>query len=217
ASGVIVHHEVTQEPGDTRLLLPTALGAQPALEAETLEVLADAGYANGEHLQRCEDSAMTATVPRREIPGVPADRIPKAQFGHDAERDCFVCPAGELLTRLRKHDDRNLHVYGREGCETCPLRPLCAPSGRRTVTRHYHEAAYERSQARLRADPTLMRQRMAIVERPFALNKQAMGFRRFGCRGLRGAQADMAIAVPGYNLKAMIARLGVKRMLAALA
>ncbi len=31
ASGVIVHHEVTQESGDTRLLLPTAQGAQRAL------------------------------------------------------------------------------------------------------------------------------------------------------------------------------------------
>ncbi|MCZ8103411.1 MAG: transposase, partial [Burkholderiales bacterium] len=43
---------------------------------ERFEQAMDAeGYANGEHLQRCEDSAMTATVPRREIPGVPADRI----------------------------------------------------------------------------------------------------------------------------------------------
>jgi hypothetical protein len=85
------------------------------------------------------------------------------------------------------------------------------------VTRHYYEAAYERSQARLRADPSLMLHRMAIVERPFALIKQAMGFRRFGCTGLSGAQAEMAIAVLGYNLKAMIGRLGAKRMLAALA
>ncbi len=45
----------------------------------------------------------------------------------------------------------------------------------------------------------------------------SMGFRRFGCRGLQAAQAEMAIAVLGYNLKTMIGRLGVQRMLAALA
>lgn len=217
ASGVIVHHEVTQEPGDTRSLLPTAQGAQRALEARTLEVLADAGYANGEHLQRCEDSGITATVPRREIPGVPPDRVQKAQFRYDAERDCFVCPAGQLLARKTKSERRKLHIYSRSGCESCPLSPQCAPGGSRSVTRHFYEQAYERSQARLQADPTLMGQRMAIAERPFATLKQAMGLRRFGCRGLQAAKAEMAIAVLGYNLKTMIGRLGVQRMLAALA
>lgn len=217
ASGVIVHHAVTQEPGDTRSLLPVALGAQQALGGRELEVLADGGYANGEHLQRCEDAGVTATVPRREIPGLPKDRLPKAQFRYDAERDCYVCPAGEVLRHTKNDKRRKLHLYEKKGCSTCPLSPQCAPKGKRGITRHYNEAAYARSTARLEADPTLMSQRMGIAERPFAVIKQAMRFRRFGCRGVRGASAEMAIAVLGYNLKTMIGRLGVPQMLAKLA
>jgi transposase len=216
-SRVIVHHEVTQEPGDTRLLLPTAQGAQQALQVAPLEVLADAGYANGEHLQCCENSGMVPAVPRRNISGVAKDRLQKSEFRYDAERDCFVCPAGELLKYKTENERRKLHIYERTGCRTCPLSPVCAPRGTRTATRHYYEAAYERSEARLRADPTLMNRRMAIAERPFAVIKQAMRFRRFGCRGLDGAKAEMAIAVLGYNLKQMIERLGVQKLLTALA
>jgi transposase len=217
SSGLIVHHEVTQEPGDTRLLLPTAQGAQQALQATKLEVLADAGYANGEHLQRCEDSGMEPAVPRRNIPGVAKERLQKSEFRYDAERDCFVCPAGELLELKKSDDRRKLRIYEYKNCGECRLRPVCAPSGVRTATRHYYESAYERSQARLLADPSLMTRRMAIVERPFAVIKQAMRFRRFGCRGLDGAKAEMAIAVLGYNLKRMIEQLGVPKMLAKLA
>ena len=213
-SGTIVHHEVTQEPGDTRLLLPTAQGAQQAMQAKTLQVLADAGYANGEHLQRCEDSGLEPAVPRRNIPGVAKDRLQKTEFRYDAERDCFVCPVGELLKYKTSNDRRKLHIYERKGCQGCRLSPVCAPSGTRTATRHYYEGAYERSQARLLADPSLMRHRMAIVERPFAMIKQAMRFRRFSCRGMDGAKAEMAIAVLGYNLKQMIDQLGVPKMLA---
>ncbi len=119
--------------------------------------------------------------------------------------------------RKGKSERRKLHIYSRSGCASCQLSPQCAPSGSRSATRHFYEQAYARSQARLHADPTLMNQRMAIAERPFAGIKQAMGFRRFGCRGLQAAQAEMAIAVLGYNLKTMIGRLGVQRMLAALA
>lgn len=216
-SGTIVHHEVTQEPGDTRSLLPTAQAAQQALQVDKLEVLADAGYANGEHLQRCEDSGITATAPRREIPGVGKEMLTRSEFTYDAERDCFVCPAGELLEYRNDNERRKVRVYARSGCAGCLLQPICAPSGARTVTRHFYEQAYERSQARLRADPTLMNQRMAIVERPFAVIKQAMGFRRFNCRGLKGTRAEMAIAVLGYNLKRMTERLGVAGMLARLA
>ena len=133
---------------------------------------------------------------------------------YDAERDCFVCPVGELLKYKTSNDRRKLHIYERKGCQGCRLSPVCAPSGTRTATRHYYEGAYERSQARLLADPSLMRHRMAIVERPFAMIKQAMRFRRFSCRGMDGAKAEMAIAVLGYNLKQMIDQLGVPKMLA---
>jgi len=90
-------------------------------------------------------------------------------------------------------------------------------SGLLLSTRNFYEAVSERSQARILADPSLMVRRMAIAERPFAVLKQAMALRRFVCRGMAGARAEMAIAVTGYNLKQMINRIGTSKMLALLA
>jgi transposase len=212
-TGLIVHHEVTDEPGDTRQLLPMAEKTKVALATEYLQVLADAGYANGEHLDRCERQGITATVPRRLIPGSRKGLYQKSDFRYDAEQDRYFCPAGEALKPSGKYWSRNLHLYKRTGCNGCPLQPRCTPSNTRLVTRHFYEGAYDRSQARLAANPLLMHRRMAIGERPFAVMKQIMGFRRFSCRGMSGAKSEMGLAVLGYNLKQMISKLGVPRML----
>jgi hypothetical protein len=61
-----------------------------------------------------------------------------------------------------------------------------------------------------------MKQRMGIVERPFAVLKQLMGFRRFNCWGIQAARTEMSIVVLAYNLKQMIHAMGVPRLLALL-
>jgi hypothetical protein len=211
-TGLIVHHEVTQAQGDTNQLLPHAEQAKAALGVERLEVLADRGYSNGEHLQACEAQGITATVPRRMIPGSKAE-FQKPHFRYEPEQDRYRCPAGELLLRKKTDKRRKLYVYQRSGCNACPMQGRCTRSDRRTITRHFHEAAYERSQARLQADPSLVNRRMSIAERPFAVLKHLMAFRRFNCRGLRNVQTEMSIAVLAYNLKQMISRLGAPRLL----
>ena len=211
---LIVHHEVSNEQGDTRLLWPVARGAQAALGVERLEVLADGGYANGEHLEACDQAGITATVPRRVIPGSRAGLYQKCDFDYDAERDLYRCPAGEELHHAGVDRHRKLHLYRRKGCDQCPLQARCTPGNTRMVTRHFFEAAYARSEARLEADPRLMSRRMSIAERPFAVLKQVLAFKRFSCRGLKGAGTEMAIAVLGYNLLQMIQRLGAPRLIA---
>ncbi len=212
-SRLIVHHEVTNEPGDTRQLWPVAQGTKAALGVERLEVVADGGYANGEHLQLCDDAGITVTVPRRVIPGSRVGLYQKADFNYDAERDLYRCPAGQELRRHAQDKRRKLHVYQRSGCNQCPLQTHCTPSDTRSVTRHFFEAAYQRSEARLQADRGLMKRRSSIAERPFAVLKNVLGFKRFGCRGLRGARAEMSIAVLAYNLLQTMQRVGASRLI----
>jgi len=212
-SGLMVHHVVTDAQSDTNQLLEMAEKTKAALQVEKLAVLADAGYSNGEHLDACERQGITATVPRRIIPGTRAE-FQKIDFKYQAEHDRYRCPAGEVLRRSTVDKDRKHHVYRRTGCGRCPLQPRCTTADARIVTRHFFEAAYARSEARLRANPSLMSQRMQIAERPFAVLKQLMGFRRFSCRGLKAARTEMSIAVLAYNLKQMVSNLGVPRLLA---
>jgi transposase len=213
-TGLIVHHEVTDDPGDTRQLQPMAEQAKAELGVEQLEVLADGGYSNGGQLAACEQQGITATLPRRLIRSRYKDFYQKSDFDYNAKQDSYRCPAGEVLQFQRADKRHKYYAYVRSGCDQCSLQPRCTTADTRTITRHFHEDAFERSQARLQADPSLMRQRMAIAERPYAMLKQAMALRRFTCYGIEKVRCEMAIGVLAYNLNRMISRIGVPRMLA---
>src|SRR5207237_9490311 len=62
-TSLIVHHEVTTEPTDNRLLYPMARATKEAVEADTLTVVADAGYSNGADAAACERDGITPCVP----------------------------------------------------------------------------------------------------------------------------------------------------------
>jgi transposase len=65
--GVIVAQQVTTEATDNRSLLPMAEAAKQTLNApDTLNVVADAGYSNGEQAAQCEQQGL--------LPHVPANR-----------------------------------------------------------------------------------------------------------------------------------------------
>jgi len=213
-TGLIVHHDVTNETGDSLQLQPMAEGAKAALEVEELEVLADAGYSNGEQQAECENNGITATVPRRLETSSYPERYQKRDFVYDPESDSYRCPAGEVLDYAGEDKRRKMYRYQRSGCNQCPLQPNCTTANTRTITRNKYEATFERSQARLQSDPTLMTQRMAIAERPFAMLKRAMSLRRFSCRGLTAAKTEISLGILGFNLQRMTNRLGVRQMLA---
>lgn len=215
-SGLIIHHEVTDESDDRRQLYPMAHQTKAGLGQETLIVLADAGYSNGEQLAACDAEGITVTLPNRRSINDLTDLYSKSTFRYDADQDCYICPAGERLSYKTVNRKEKRRMYTRDDCYSCTLKPQCTKSKQRWVSRHFHEDAFERCDARLKRKPALMRQRMAIVERPFAILKQIMGFRRFLCWGIDSARSEMSLSVLSYNLKLMINREGVPALLAAL-
>jgi transposase len=96
---LIVAHEVTNVGNDRAQLAPMARAAKAALEAETIEAIADRGYFNGAELLACHEDRITATVPRPETSGNrKKGMFVKADFAYDAESDVYRCPSGQLLT-----------------------------------------------------------------------------------------------------------------------
>lgn len=216
-SGLIVHHDVTDRSADTQDLQPMAEGAKEALEAESLAVVADAGYSNGEQQAACETQDIKVAVPsRRAVNNQSLEFFQKSEFHYDEKRNSFTCPAGEELQYTTYSSKDKTHLYSRRGCSSCPLQPKCTKADRRWVSRHFHEAAFAASEARLAENPGLMGVRMAAVERPFAVLKQIMGFRRFLCRGIDGAKAEMGLGILSYNLARIVNEAGVPRLLAAM-
>ncbi len=216
-SGLVVHHDVNDQGGDNRQLQPMAEESKEALQADKITVVADAGYSNGEQQAACESQGIEVAVPsNRAVNNRPGQHFPKEAFSYDAERDCFTCPAGEELTYTTYSSKDKMRLYSRSGCGACALQSQCTRADRRWVSRHFHEDAFAASEARLAANPGLMSERMAVVERPFAVLKQLMGLRRLACRGMEGAKAEIGIAVLSYNLARMINEVGVNRLLTAL-
>ncbi|WP_192814086.1 transposase, partial [Rhodovulum sp. PH10] len=63
AHKLLVASEVVNDGNDAGQLHPMARAAREALAAETLTVVADAGYYNGATLKRCEEDGIVAYVP----------------------------------------------------------------------------------------------------------------------------------------------------------
>jgi transposase len=210
--GIIVAHEVTTEATDNRSLLPMAEAAKQALDApETLKVVADAGYSNGEQASKCEEQGIVAHVPanraiNNQAGGTLFDR---KLFVYDEKTDTFCCPADKKLRRKQLSRKDRCVMYAAElgVCDRCPLKKRCTTTSRRWITRHLHEGALQRMNARATAE--MMRLRRCTVERPFSLLKHVIfGNARFLLRGRAGAQAEISLATMAYNLKTMMNALG---------
>ncbi len=218
---LIVAQQVTDQAADNRSLQPMAEAAKAAVgePAQTLNVIADAGYSNGEQAEACEAKGILPHVPANRAVNNQADGtlFDRTKFTYQAESDTFLCPAGQTLARkqlVRK--DRSVYYMGQpEVCGSCALKSRCTTSSQRLVSRHLHEEALQRMQQR--ATPEAMRLRRSTVEHPFAnLKYRIFGHPRFLLRGLRGAQTEISLAVAAYNLKRMRNILGGQQLASAL-
>ena len=219
--GIIVAQEVTTEATDNRSLLPMAEAAKQAVgDPESLHVVADAGYSNGEQAAQCEAQGIEPHVPANR--GVNSQgngqMFEGSEFHHDQTTDTMVCPAGQRLHRTAVQKKRRQVVYVGEAavCGACRLRARCTTATRRTVKRHLYEGALQRMQQRATAEA--MRLRRCVVERVFAaLKYSSFGHPRFLLRGRGGAQTEISLATMAYNLKRMLTVLGGAGLWAALA
>lgn len=100
-TGFIVHHEVTDEVNDQRMLHPIAKATRNLLERTELTVVADTGYSNGNGAAACEADSIAACVPVRPVFNNRSDgnQFERTEFSYDAEQDQYTCPARRLLTR----------------------------------------------------------------------------------------------------------------------
>lgn len=84
------------------------------------------------------------------------------------------------------------------------------------MTRWEHEAVLEAVQRRLDADPHAMRTRRQTVEHVFGTLKGWMGATHFRMRRLKNVATEMSLQVLAYNLKRVLAILGVEPLLTTL-
>lgn len=213
---LIVAQDVTTEATDNRSLKPMAMAAHQAYgNPERLNVVADAGYSNGEQARDCEAMGIVTHVPaNRAVNNRGGGQLlDRSDFVYEPDQDQLRCPAGQVLARKQQHRKQRAVHYAasEEACSVCALKPQCTTSTRRIVTRHFDEDVLTRMNAR--ATPQAMKLRRCVVEHPFGtLKYRIFGHPRFLLRGLRGAQTEISLATMAYNLKRMIQVMGAQNL-----
>ncbi len=217
---LIVAHEVTNIGSDRNALSDMANQARDALGVETLDAVADKGYYKGEEIVACEDDDITVTLPKPKTSNAKADgRFDRSAFIYDAEKNIYICPAGQHLTyrMTRKEGGKVLHRYWTTACETCPVKHHCTPGKERRISRWERQDVLERVQQRLEENPDKMATRRETAEHPFGTIKAWMGATHFKMRTLKHVATEMSLHVLAYNMMRVISIVGTTELIKAIA
>ena len=214
---LIVAHEVTNAGSDRRQLSRMAVKAREALDIDDLEVVADRGYYNGDEIKACEDSGITAYLPKPlTSPNKAKGHYDRSRFRYIAEDDEYECPANERLIYRSECSEggRQIRRYWSSACKGCSLKPQCTSGKERRMSRWVHEDVLERAEHRLRQQPEQMTLRRSAVEHPFGTIKSWMGSTHFQTRTIPKVSTEMSLQVLAYNMKRAIGLLGVEKIVA---
>ena len=146
-------------------------------------------------------------------------RFGKQDFVYIAADDVYICPARERLTYRSTSNDggKMMRRYWTNACRACALKSKCTPYTERRVSRWEYEAVLETVQARLDHHPEKMTMRRSTAEHPFGTIKCWMGWTHFLTKRLPKVSTEMALNVLAYNMKRVMAIIGVGGLLEALA
>lgn len=213
-SGLIVHHDVFNDANDSHMLRPMSLAAKEVLDAGELHVLTDGGYSNAEEVARCERESITVSAPIKRG-AMDSEHFRPTQFAYDEVSDTIRCPAGQAMRPSGRHNRGRAIRYRTTACKACSLKPRCTPGAQRVIHRLWDQGALDRMEARINADPSLMRIRRCTVEHPFGTIKRMSGGGRFLTRGLRKVKAEAALSVLAFNIIHAVNAFGAETLIGA--
>ena len=217
---LIVAHEVTNVGTDRHQLANMAGQARDEMAVETLDAVADRGYFSGKEILDCENAGISVTLPKPMTSNSKVEgRFGKQDFRYVAEEDVYICPAGERLAYYCTTEDKGLVLrrYATKACQSCAIKNACTTSKQRLISRWEHEHVLEAVQRRLDHNPDAMAVRRQTAEHPFGTIKCWMGWTHFLTKRLPKVATEMALNVLAYNMKRIIAIIGVAGLLEALA
>jgi transposase len=217
--GLVVNVEATTDAIDYRQLQPALERCEKTLGQKPKQIVADGDYTNHASVQAAAGCGVDfyGSWPdswkpvERDAQGRSAAFLASA-FPYDAKRDCFTCPAGQILTyqaMLNRENGVHAHLYRapKTACRNCPLRGQCAPQDarpawKRSITRSEEPATTTTFKAKM-ATPQAQRiyaQRSQIAEFPHAWIKERCGLRQFRCIGRLKVAMEATWACLSYNL-----------------
>ena len=211
---IIVAADVSNDPDDNDQLIPMVEKTQAAV-GKIDKLSADSGYSSGENLHKVAAKQIDAYIPDANYQGMkrnkqeaPAENyLPRSRFIRDEEKDCFICPAGNVLPfwRIQKgKNNESLRMYRCQSAPQCPLRDQCTKSlnGRSiTINAYEKELSVMRSKLDSVYGKRIYAKRQAIAEPVFGHIKQVIGFFKFSLRGLKKVRGEFLLVCIAHNIR----------------
>jgi len=173
-------------------------------------VVADKGHHSGENLAGIEERGL---VPLVSSPNQNRGKagFERGDFTYDEQTDTLTCPAGQVLIRLARRDQKGRHYKARgTACQGCPNFGVCTTAKRgRAVMISVYEEQVQANRQRVHSPGArpLLQIRRQRGEAPFSYFKMFGGLRRFAARGLAYATKKTLIAALGWNLLLLVKAL----------
>jgi transposase len=184
------------------------------------QVTGDAKYGTAENVAAVEREGIRAYMALHQSGGKP-HKFRRDDFFYDAQKDLYVCPAGELLRPLGKkasedhHDEAGAKVVTyrakASSCRACQLREQCTSN---KVGRNLRRGPLEEYVDLVRAyrgtEPyeKALRKRAVWVEPLFGEAKEWHGMDRFRLRMLEKVNIEALMVAAGQNTKRLVASNG---------
>jgi transposase len=173
-------------------------------------VTADSKYGTADNLEYCEWNHIKAYIsPYRSNYTRPKEgKFRECCFRYDPAEDCYVCPAGERLTRHSYRADKDAYRYMAPAkvCLSCPVRALCTTSKEgRSVNRPVRMPVLERATARVRTPEgkAHRKRRRWMMEGSFA-HSVPRGYKRARARGLSNMRIQDYLVAAVQNLLILV-------------
>lgn len=227
---LIAHFSVENIP-DMHLLGKTATETKAELGVDALEVLADKGYHYSAELQKCADANITTYVayPDQDYK-TKEEGFRKEDFEFDAQRDVYICPAGEELTtngNIYEKHGKNGQLQSRfrvyrlsyPKCQQCPCAHFCLTAAShavrhgRHIDRNIYEEAMVGNRVRVLNNHGKYKRRQAMVEHPFGTVKRSWGHYYTLLKGKEKVAAEYSLVFLAYNLRRAMSILGANDLL----
>ena len=216
---LIAAADVTNEETDVQQLANVARQAKENLGVQTLEVVADQGYYSNTEVRACLAQNITPSIAKPDTSANTQQGLyGKSQFRYDAQKDVYLCPAGQELTHRFNTEEKGrlLRYYRARDCRSCALKKACTRNqGNRTITREQDEALMEAMAARVAAAPEKMRLRKALCEHPFGTIKRWFGYSYFLMKGLAKVRCEWSLMTLVYNFKRVLNLVSLAELMAA--
>jgi len=191
--------------------------AKSILGTNTFTALYDKGYHTGSEFKTAHDLGVDVMVA---VPGIPSTSQapdPKynvANFRYDPQKDCYICPEGEILTssgRWFKGKNYKFKQYKTKVCEKCQKKAYCTRSKQhgKLVHRSEYTPYIEKNKQIVESNKEMYRRRQAIVEHPYGTIKRQWGYSYIMTKqGIERAESDVGLMFIAYNLRRIINILG---------